>query len=86
MTDYWTIELKGIHFISLVSFWHFFVMSNDAPAKFSFIKYANYSVRTCNVMVALQWSQIFLVTSQKYGLVKYDRLLSNILYGAEAIR
>jgi hypothetical protein len=30
-------------------------MSNDAPAKFSFIKYANYSVQTCNVMVAPQW-------------------------------
>jgi hypothetical protein len=30
-------------------------MFNDAPAKFSFIKYANYSVQTCNVMVAPEW-------------------------------
>jgi hypothetical protein len=30
-------------------------LPNDAPAKFSFIKYANYSVQTCNVMVAPQW-------------------------------
>ena len=40
---------------------------------------------------AMSWSlhngsRIFLGTSQKYGLVKYDRLLSNKLYGGETIR
>jgi hypothetical protein len=37
-------------------------------------------------MVAPQLKSNIAGTSQKYGLVKYDRLLSNKLYGGETIR
>jgi hypothetical protein len=54
-------------------------MFNDAPAKFSFIKYANYSVQTCNVMVAPEWK------SNISGL-NCDSYLVGIVNGSRTIK
>jgi hypothetical protein len=45
-----------------------------------------YGVRLTFAVFINNGSQIVLGTSQLYGLVKYDGLLSNRLYGGETIR
>jgi hypothetical protein len=59
---------------------------------FSWISYTTlFKIRSYHNLVEISWSlhngsQIFLGTSQKYGLVKYERLLSKKWCGGETIR